>query len=80
MTTPQLDPNPQNELGKGILDPDHEADLLARGYIFAAKVPAPDLPFGIHIICKRRLLDAVLDGELVSPRFRRRPVASSIRT
>ncbi len=33
-----LDPSPQNELGKGILDPELEQRLLADGYIYARRV------------------------------------------
>ena len=36
-----LDPNPLNELGKGTLDPEVEATLLARGCVFAQTVTGP---------------------------------------
>ncbi len=37
-----LDPNPLNELGKGILDPEVEAKLVERGIVFAQTVTRPD--------------------------------------
>jgi hypothetical protein len=37
-----LDPNPLNELGKGILDPKVEARLIERGIVFAQTVTRPD--------------------------------------
>jgi hypothetical protein len=37
-----LDPNPLNELGKGTLDPEVEAKLIARGIVFAQTVTRPD--------------------------------------
>lgn len=33
-----LDPSPRNELGKNILDPSVEAELLAEGYTYARRV------------------------------------------
>ena len=35
---PNLDPDPTNELGHGVLDPDTEARLIALGYIYAHRV------------------------------------------
>lgn len=32
---PNLDPHPANILGQGILDPETEATMLARGFVFA---------------------------------------------
>ena len=37
-----LDPNPLNELGKGILDPTVEAKLIERGIVFAQTITRPD--------------------------------------
>ncbi len=42
MTTPILDQNPDNELGKGILPPDIEAKFIERGVVFAQTVTRPD--------------------------------------
>lgn len=64
---PTLDPNPKNELGKGILAPDLEAYWLAQGMVFACRLPNTGLPFGVHIICRRPIADAVTDGELDNP-------------
>lgn len=64
-----LDPNPKNELGKGILRPDKEAELLSDGYIFACRIPGTKV--GALLVCKRPIADAVTAGELDSPRFRR---------
>lgn len=68
MTAPALDPSPLNELGKGIFSPEKEAELLAGGYIFACKVPGTLVK--TSLVCKRRLSDAVTDGDLDSPRYR----------
>ena len=63
-----LDPNPKNQLGKGLLPAHVESDLLAGGYIFACKVPNLEhLPFGVLNICKRNIADAVTDQELDNP-------------
>lgn len=35
-----LDPNPENILGKGILPPEKEAKIIARGCVFAKFVTA----------------------------------------
>lgn len=68
MAFPDLDPNPKNQLGKGVLDPELEARWLADGIVFACKLPAAsDLPFGVHVICRRPIADAVTDGELDNP-------------
>jgi len=40
--TQQLDPNPRNELGKGILDPAQEKQLLEQGYIYARRIFLPN--------------------------------------
>jgi hypothetical protein len=42
MATPILDPNPDNELGKGTLPPDIEAKFIERGAVFAQTVTRPD--------------------------------------
>jgi hypothetical protein len=39
---PNLDPNPANLLGKGILAPAEEARLLARGVVYAERVTMSD--------------------------------------
>lgn len=39
---PNLDPNPANLLGKGILAPAEEARLLARGVVYAERVKMSD--------------------------------------
>lgn len=61
--TPNLDPDPDNILGKGILDPEREAALLADGYIFAMFVQPSDArrpPFLLR--CKRLIADAAADA------------------
>lgn len=63
-----LCPSPKNELGKGIFAPDDETDLLARGYIFARRVPGTLV--GTIVACKRPIADAVTDMALDSPRYR----------
>lgn len=69
------DPSTLNHLGKGIFAPQHEATLLADGYIFAAELPpCKGKPFLSMVACKRPISDAVTAGELDSPRFRRTPV------
>lgn len=73
MTT--LCPSPKNELGKSIFPPEVEADLLARGYVFASRVPGAR--FGTRVFCKRPIADAVTDGDLDSPRFRNRPTQAT---
>lgn len=62
MTTPTLCPSPLNQLGKGIFSPKDEAELLADGYIFAARVPGTIV--GTRVLCARPIADAVTDGEL----------------
>jgi hypothetical protein len=42
MATPILDPNPDNELGKGTLPPAIEAKFIERGAVFAQTVTRPD--------------------------------------
>lgn len=66
-----LCPSAKNELGKGIFPPDEEADLLAKGYVFACRVPGT-LVSGL-VACKRPIADAVTDMALDSPRFRTVP-------
>ena len=44
-----LDPSPYNELGKGILDPAVESELLAAGFIYAERIFHPDGKFHIRI-------------------------------
>lgn len=34
----QLDPHPLNELGKGLIEPDTEAQLIGQGVVFAMRV------------------------------------------
>lgn len=56
---PELDPDRRNQLGKGILSPDVEADLLKRGMISAIWV---DSPRGGFAVCsKRNLWQAMAD-------------------
>jgi hypothetical protein len=38
---PNRDPDPQNELGTGLIDPDTERWLLSRGAVFAQTVIGP---------------------------------------
>lgn len=69
-----LDPDPDNQLGKGIFSHDFEADLLAQDYVFAVRFPPrKGKPFGTLLCSKRPIADAVTDGELDSPRFRSQP-------
>lgn len=66
-----LDPNPKNQLGKGILAPALEAELIADGCIFAAQLPPrKGKPGWGLLLCKRLIADAVTDGELDSARYR----------
>ena len=44
MIQPQLDPNPDNILGKGILPPEEEEWLLSRGIVYAEWFCPPDIP------------------------------------
>lgn len=53
-----LDPDPLNELGKGLMDPAIEAWLLRRGFVFAVRLPGG----GYGGSC-RRIAEAFLDGE-----------------
>jgi hypothetical protein len=64
-----LDPDPGNILGKGILDPEREAKLLAEGYIFAMWIqPKPsrkgDNPPPFLVRCKRPIAEAITDALL----------------
>lgn len=68
MQPKQLCPSAKNELGKGIFSAEKEAELLAKGYIFACKVPGDGV--GVLLVCKRPIADAVTDGQLDSPRYR----------
>lgn len=64
-TTPKLDPNPKNDLGKGVFTPEREAELLAQGYVFARYwPPTKRLPFGTTSVSKRFIADAVTDMAL----------------
>ncbi len=45
---PTLDPHPTNELGKGILDPEMEAKLLADGVIWANRVFHADGTYSLN--------------------------------
>lgn len=69
MTTIALDPNPKNQLGKGVLPTLLEESLLADGYVFACMVPptTPRSPSTL-VRCKRFIVDAVTDGDLDNPR------------
>ena len=63
-----LCPSPINELGKDIFAPQEEADYLARGYIFARRVPGTLV--SAIVVSKRPIADAVTDMALDSPHFR----------
>lgn len=55
-----LDTHPLNILGKGILDPETEADMIARGIVFAAlrtAYPPSGKPFPFLITSKRPYAD-----------------------
>lgn len=55
----QIDPNPNNLLGKGILPPDEEAKLLAEGCIYAEYFyPKSGRP-PIIVASKRPYIEAV---------------------
>lgn len=63
-----LDPNPKNQLGKGVFSPEDEAKMLAQGYVFACRFPpTKDKPFWSRLVCKRPVADAVTDMELDNP-------------
>lgn len=66
-----LCPSAKNELGKGIFAPEDEANLLAKGCVFARRVPGT-LVSGI-VTSRRPIAAAVTDMQLDSPRFRNRP-------
>lgn len=66
-----LDPNPLNQLGKGSLAAALEAELIAGGCVFAARLPPRrGKPFWSLVCSKRPIADAVTDGELDAQRFR----------
>lgn len=55
-----LDAHPLNQLGKGILDPETEADLIAGGIVFAVQrtaTPPGGKPFTFMITSKRPYAD-----------------------
>jgi hypothetical protein len=63
-----FDPDPDNQLGKHILDPALEASLVARGVVFAARLPPrKGKPFWSLVCSLRPIADAVTDGELDNP-------------
>lgn len=67
-----FDPDSDNQLGKGLLDATLEASLIADGCVFAAQLPPrKGKPFWSIVCSKRPIADAVTDGELDSPRFRK---------
>lgn len=76
MTT--LCPSPLNQLGKGIFSPKDEAELLANGFIFAARVPGTLV--GTLVVCERPIADAVTDGELDRRRPQRIPTRAAVPT
>lgn len=55
----QLDPSSKNELGKGTLPPAWEAEYLADGFVFAARVPGTRA--GTVVVCKRPIAEAVTE-------------------
>lgn len=69
-----LCPSAKNELGKNILD--NEGDLLARGYLFACRVPHTLV--GTLLVCKRPITDAVTDGELDSLSHKRQRTRATL--
>lgn len=75
-----LDPDPDNQLGKGILAPALEAELLARGVVFAVRLPpCKGKPFWSLVASFRPIADAVTDAEMDNP-FVTRPSLSLIRS
>lgn len=63
-----LDPDPDNQLGKGILDPELEASLVEQGVVFAASLPPrKGKPFWSMVCSMRSIAEAVTDGELDNP-------------
>lgn len=79
MSAQGLDPNPKNQLGKGILPPALEAELIADGCVFAVRFPPrKNKPFWSLLCCKRPIADAVTDMEIDSPRFRNRVPSPNI--
>lgn len=72
----QLDPDPRNLLGKDILDPETEAELLADGMIFADYVIQAD-GHKILITSKRRMADVTRDWYRTAQRLPRlAPIAA----
>lgn len=68
MSCKELCPSGKNELGKGVFPAEKEAELLAKGYVFACKVPGGRV--STLLVCKRPIADAVTEGQLDSPRYR----------
>lgn len=65
-----LDPDPDNQLGKGIFTDSLESELLAQGVVFAVRLPPrKGKPFWSLLCSYRPIADAVTDSELDSPRF-----------
>ena len=57
---PEFDTHPLNHLGKGILDPTHEAWIIARGCVFATLLP-PDRKGRRLVVSSRRPYAEVLN-------------------
>lgn len=60
---PEFDAHPANILGKGILDPDKEAELIARGIMFAVWLP-PDKRGHQVLLTSHRPYADVLNGRM----------------
>lgn len=65
-----LDAHPLNELGKGLLDPDVEAKLLAEGVVFAAIVRPSNPKVPPYLTTSRRPI-ADVATEALSDAYRR---------
>lgn len=73
-----FDPDPDNQLGKGILSSELEVELLARGAVFAVRLPPrKGKPFWSLVWSQRPIADAVTDGQIDDPRVRRYPIFAS---
>ena len=68
-----LDPDPTNEIGKGIIDPTIEAWLLANGYVYAIR-----RPMGHLAISKRPMKEALADLAKSLGRIKPRRIVNGI--
>lgn len=70
-----LDASPDNELGKGLLDPAIEARLRAKGTLYARRIPRDGKP-PLLVTCQRSIVEAYTDALLDLPMFHPSSVSS----